>query len=217
MRNSAIGQPEVPRHDDRRLARQLADQEHDAPRSSYAEAPTKLTLDPGQYIVREPLRRLPHDRRAAIISGRICCGVATTRDREWLTRFIVIPETVRASGDPIALALRAKAYKQVVDAEPGSRAGGRRRADRLHRQGKPRGRATPRATTGERPRLPRRSQREPDADRRALPADPAGVERRHGRGHQGRRAPASPTTPPRSERKAPRCRRRRRTCSRRPT
>src|SRR6185295_81078 len=36
-----------------------------------------------------------------------------TRDRDWLKRFIVAPDKARTSGDPIALALRAK-YKQVV-------------------------------------------------------------------------------------------------------
>jgi hypothetical protein len=50
---------------------------------------------------------------AASIWGPICRDVATTRDREWLSRFIVDPEQARAAGDPIALALRAK-YKQVV-------------------------------------------------------------------------------------------------------
>jgi hypothetical protein len=40
-------------------------------------------------------------------------GVTATRDRDWLKRFIVAPDRVRTSGDPIALALRAK-YKQVV-------------------------------------------------------------------------------------------------------
>ena len=39
--------------------------------------------------------------------------VSTTRERGWLTRFIVDPEKLRASGDPIALALRAT-FKQVV-------------------------------------------------------------------------------------------------------
>ena len=40
-------------------------------------------------------------------------NVSTTRDREWLTRFIVDPEQARAAGDLIALALRAT-YKQVL-------------------------------------------------------------------------------------------------------
>ena len=79
---------------------------------SYAEAPTRLTLDPGQYIFKNHCAACHTVGRGDHL-GPDLQGVAATRDREWLTRFIVSPETVRASGDPIALALRAK-YKQVV-------------------------------------------------------------------------------------------------------
>jgi protein SCO1/2 len=79
---------------------------------SYAEAPTRLTLDPGQYIFKNHCAACHTVGRGDHL-GPDLQGVATTRDREWLTRFIVSPETFRASGDPIALALRAK-YKEVV-------------------------------------------------------------------------------------------------------
>src|SRR6185503_444255 len=39
--------------------------------------------------------------------------VTSRRDHDWLARFIVSPQKVRESGDPIALALRAK-YKSVI-------------------------------------------------------------------------------------------------------
>ena len=73
---------------------------------------TKLILDPGQYTFKNHCAAC-HTIGQGDHLGPDLLGVATTRDREWLTRFIVNPEKVRAAGDPVALALREK-YKQVV-------------------------------------------------------------------------------------------------------
>jgi protein SCO1/2 len=111
MRNSAVDNPKF-------LATTIGDwldswqTRSTTPSVSYADAPTRLTLDRGQYTFRNHCAACHTIGRGDQL-GPDLLGVATTRDREWLTRFIVAPETVRASGDPIALALRAK-YKQVV-------------------------------------------------------------------------------------------------------
>ena len=111
MRNSAVDNPKF-------LATTIGDwldswqTKSTTPTVSYAEAPTKLTLDPGQYTFKNHCAACHTIGRGDHL-GPDLHGVATTRDREWLTRFIVNPEKVRASGDPIALALRAK-YQQVV-------------------------------------------------------------------------------------------------------
>ena len=111
MRNSAVDNPKF-------LATTIGDwldswqTKSTTPTVSYAEAPTKLTLDPGQYTFKNHCAACHTIGRGDRL-GPDLHGVATTRDREWLTRFIVNPEQVRATGDPIALALRAK-YQQVV-------------------------------------------------------------------------------------------------------
>jgi protein SCO1/2 len=111
MRNSAVDNPKF-------LATTIGDWLDSwqtistTPTVSYAEAPTKLTIDPGQYTFKNHCAACHTIGRGDHL-GPDLQGVATTRDREWLTRFIVAPEKVRASGDPIALALRAK-YQQVV-------------------------------------------------------------------------------------------------------
>jgi protein SCO1/2 len=111
MRNSAVDNPKF-------LATTIGDwldswqTKRETPLPSYSEAPTSLTLDPGQYIFKNHCAACHTVGRGDHL-GPDLQGVTATRDREWLTRFIVSPETVRASGDPIALALRAK-YKQVV-------------------------------------------------------------------------------------------------------
>ena len=111
MRNSAVDNPKF-------LATTIGDwldswqTKSTTPTVSYAEAPTKLTLDPGQYIFKNHCAACHTVGRGDHL-GPDLRGVAATRDREWLTRFIVNPENVRAAGDPVALALRAK-YKQVV-------------------------------------------------------------------------------------------------------
>ena len=111
MRNSAVDNPNF-------LARTIGDwldSWRTTPKESlksYAEAPTKLKLDRGQYTFANHCAACHSIGRGEKL-GPDLLNVATTRDREWLTRFITAPDKVRASGDPIALALRAK-YKQVV-------------------------------------------------------------------------------------------------------
>jgi protein SCO1/2 len=111
MRNSAVDNPKF-------LATTIGDwldswqTKPATPLASYAEAPTRLTLDPGQYIFKNHCAAC-HTIGGGDHLGPDLAGVATARDRDWLTRFIVNPEKVRASGDPVALALRAK-YQQVV-------------------------------------------------------------------------------------------------------
>jgi protein SCO1/2 len=78
---------------------------------SYADVPA-FTFDAGEYTFRNHCAACHTIGRGEHL-GPDLLGVAATRDRAWLTRFIVDPEEVRAGGDPIALALRAK-YKQVV-------------------------------------------------------------------------------------------------------
>jgi protein SCO1/2 len=111
MRNSAVDNPSF-------LARTIGDwlnswqSEKRETLKSYAEVPARLTLDRGQYTFANHCAACHTIGRGDHL-GPDLLGVATTRDRDWLTRFIVDPEKVRATGDPIALALRAK-YKQVV-------------------------------------------------------------------------------------------------------
>ena len=111
MRNSAVDNPKF-------LATTIGDwldswqTKPATPLASYAEAPTKLVLDPGQYTFKNHCAACHTIGRGEHL-GPDLQGVAATRDREWLTRFIVNPEKVRAAGDPVALALRAK-YQQVV-------------------------------------------------------------------------------------------------------
>jgi protein SCO1 len=111
MRNSAVDNP-------RFLARTIGDwldswrSEKRETLKSYAEVPTRLTLDRGQYTFANHCAACHTIGRGDHL-GPDLLGVATTRDRDWLTRFIVDPDKVRTAGDPIALALRAK-YKQVV-------------------------------------------------------------------------------------------------------
>jgi protein SCO1/2 len=111
MRNSAVDNPNF-------LARTIGDwlnSWQNTPKQalkSYAEAPTGLRLDRGQYTFANHCAACHTIGRGDHL-GPDLLGVATTRDREWLTRFITAPDKVRAAGDPIALALRAK-YKEVV-------------------------------------------------------------------------------------------------------
>jgi protein SCO1/2 len=79
---------------------------------SYAEVPARLTLDRGEYTFANHCAACHTIGRGDHL-GPDLLGVTATRDRDWLKRFIVAPDKVRAAGDPIALALRAK-YKQVL-------------------------------------------------------------------------------------------------------
>ena len=82
------------------------------PLQPYTEVPSKLTLDRGQYTFANHCAAC-HTIGAGDHFGPDLKGVNLRRDRDWLARFIVSPEKVRAAGDPAALALRAK-YKTVV-------------------------------------------------------------------------------------------------------
>jgi protein SCO1/2 len=113
MRNSAVDNPSF-------MARTIGDwltswQNAKAKKEtlkSYAEVSTRLTLDQGQYTFANHCAAC-HTIGGGERLGPDLLGVSTTRDHDWLTRFIVAPDKVRAAGDPIALALRAK-YKQVL-------------------------------------------------------------------------------------------------------
>jgi protein SCO1/2 len=109
MRNSALDNPKF-------LSRTIGDwlnswQTAKKATTSYSDVPA-FTFDQGAYTFKN------HCAACHTIGGGEHFGpdlqnVASTRDRGWLSRFIVDPEKVRAAGDPIALALRAK-YQQVV-------------------------------------------------------------------------------------------------------
>jgi len=111
MRNSAVDNPNF-------LARTIGDwldSWRTTPKEalkSFAEAPTNLRLDRGQYTFANHCAACHNIGRGEKL-GPDLLNVTTTRDRDWLTRFITAPDKVRAAGDPIALALRAK-YKEVV-------------------------------------------------------------------------------------------------------
>ena len=111
MRNSAVDNPSF-------LARTIGDwldSWQNAKKDtlkSYTEVPARLTLDRGQYTFANHCAACHTIGRGDHL-GPDLLGVTAARDRDWLTRFIVAPDKVRAAGDPIALALRAK-YKQVM-------------------------------------------------------------------------------------------------------
>ena len=77
---------------------------------SYAEIP-KLSWDKGQYTFAQHCAACHTVGRGDHI-GPDLRGVTASRDRAWLSRFIVEPDKVIAEGDPLALALREQ-YKQV--------------------------------------------------------------------------------------------------------
>jgi protein SCO1/2 len=109
MRNSALDNPKF-------LSRTIGDwlnswQTARKATKSYADVPT-FTFDEGEYTFRNHCAACHTIGRGEHL-GPDLLGVAATRNRDWLTRFIVDPDKVRADGDPIALALRAK-YKQMV-------------------------------------------------------------------------------------------------------
>jgi protein SCO1/2 len=109
MRNSAVDNPKF-------LARTIGDwlnswqSAKKEPMKSYAEVP-RATFDRGQYTFANHCAACHTIGRGDHL-GPDLLGVTATRDRSWLTRFIVTPERMNAEGDPIAVALRAK-YKQV--------------------------------------------------------------------------------------------------------
>jgi protein SCO1 len=109
MRNSALDNPKF-------LARTIGDwlnswQTARKPMKSYAEVPT-LTFDRGEYTFRNHCAAC-HTIGHGDHLGPDLAGVAATRDRQWLARFIVAPDQVVAAGDPIAKTLLEK-YKGVL-------------------------------------------------------------------------------------------------------
>ena len=113
MRNSAVDNPSF-------MARTIGDwltswqnaKTRKQTLQSYTDVPARLMLDPGQYAFANHCAAC-HTIGSGDRLGPDLLGVSTTRDHDWLTRFIVAPDKVRAAGDPIALALRAK-YKEVL-------------------------------------------------------------------------------------------------------
>ena len=79
---------------------------------SYAEVTPIVKFDPGEYTFANHCAACHSIGRGDKL-GPDLLGVSARREREWLTRFITMPDRVRADGDPIALSLRAK-YREVV-------------------------------------------------------------------------------------------------------
>lgn len=108
MRNSALDNPKY-------LARTIGTwlnswQTANKSIKSYADAPA-LNLERGQYMFTSHCAACHTIGKGEHI-GPDLLGVTSSRDREWLKRFIIAPDKVFAAGDPTALALREK-YKQV--------------------------------------------------------------------------------------------------------
>jgi protein SCO1/2 len=109
MRNSAMDNPGF-------MARTIGDWLNSwqtapkEPLKSYAEVP-RLAFDRGQYTFATRCAACHTIGRGNHI-GPDLHGVTATRDRAWLSRFIIEPDRVRAEGDPTALSLRER-YKQV--------------------------------------------------------------------------------------------------------
>ena len=108
MRNSATDNPKF-------LARTIGDwlnswQTAKKTGVSFADAPA-LNFDRGEYTFNNHCAAC-HSIGKGDRIGPDLAGVTATRDRDWLTTFILTPDKVLAAGDPIAVALRAK-YKDV--------------------------------------------------------------------------------------------------------
>ncbi|HMF98751.1 MAG TPA: SCO family protein [Vicinamibacterales bacterium] len=105
MRNSAVDNP-------RFLARTIGDwlngwqaAERIAPAAS-AESPA-LPFNTGQYTFGYHCAAC-HTLGAGTRIGPDLAGVTSRRERDWLRRFIAAPDRMNATGDPIAIALRAE-------------------------------------------------------------------------------------------------------------
>ncbi|PYR88219.1 MAG: hypothetical protein DMF84_28925 [Acidobacteria bacterium] len=108
MRNSGVDNPKF-------LARTIGDwlNSWQNPRKdlkSYAEAPP-ITLDRGEYTFKNHCAACHTVGKGPLI-GPDLRGVTNTRDRGWLTRFILAPDKLLAEGDPIAKELFQQ-YKNV--------------------------------------------------------------------------------------------------------
>jgi len=109
MRNSAIDNPKF-------LARTIGDwlnswQTAKKAEKSYADVPT-FTFERGEYTFRNHCAACHTIGRGEHL-GPDLLGVTTTRERDWLARFIVEPDKLVAAGDPIARMLLAR-YKEVL-------------------------------------------------------------------------------------------------------
>jgi protein SCO1 len=98
MRNSGLDNPKF-------LARTIGDwlASWRGPKrelKSYAEA-TPLTLDYGEYMFKSHCTAC-HTMGRGDQVGPDLLGITKTRDRAWLARFILAPDTMLAEGDPIA-------------------------------------------------------------------------------------------------------------------
>jgi len=111
MRNSATDNPNF-------LARTIGDwlnswrNSNSSGLKSFAEAPATMKFARGQSTFANHCAACHTIGRGDRL-GPDLLNVTTTREREWLTRFITAPDKVRESGDPIATALRAK-FKEVI-------------------------------------------------------------------------------------------------------
>lgn len=108
MRNSGLDNPKF-------LARTIGDwlaswQGPKRELKSYADA-TPLKLDAGEYIFKQHCAACHTVGRGEHI-GPDLLGVTNLRDRAWLERFILAPDTMLAQGDPIAQEL-FESYKNV--------------------------------------------------------------------------------------------------------
>jgi protein SCO1/2 len=109
MRNSAMDNPGF-------MARTIGDWLNSwrtapkEPLKSYVEVP-RLAFNRGQYTFANHCAACHTIGRGDHI-GPDLHGVTASRDRAWLSRFIVEPDKMRAEGDAIALSLREK-YKQA--------------------------------------------------------------------------------------------------------
>ena len=109
MRNSAVDNPKF-------IARTIGDwlnswqNARKEPLTSYAEVP-RPAFDRGQYMFSSHCAACHTIGRGDHL-GPDLFGVTSTRDRSWLTHFILAPEKMNAAGDPIAVTLRAK-YNEV--------------------------------------------------------------------------------------------------------
>jgi protein SCO1/2 len=108
MRNSSLDNPKF-------LARTIGDwlNSWQGPKKelkSYADAPP-MTLERGEYTFRNHCAAC-HSLGKGTLIGPDLRGVTSTRDREWLARFIFAPDQLLAEGDPIAKELFEQ-YKNV--------------------------------------------------------------------------------------------------------
>lgn len=102
------------------------------PARSYADAPAVATT-PGEYAFTKHCAACHTVGRGDRIGPDLAI-VTTTRNRAWLTRFIIAPDVVRAEGDATALAVAAKYRPAIMPALGLGRADVTQIIDYLERQ-----------------------------------------------------------------------------------